>query len=75
MERILMAEINANMAGTISQILVKEGESVSAGQDVLIMESMKMQIPIQSPDNGTVSQLKVSPGEYVKTGQTLIIIE
>ena len=70
-----MAEIQANMAGTIAEVLVVENDSVSSGQDVVILESMKMHIPIQASLSGTVKQVKVNKGDFVNTGHTLLIIE
>jgi acetyl-CoA carboxylase biotin carboxyl carrier protein len=70
-----MAEIQANMAGTIAEVLVAESDSVSSGQDVVILESMKMHIPIQATLNGKVKEVKVNKGDFVNTGHTLLVIE
>jgi acetyl-CoA carboxylase biotin carboxyl carrier protein len=70
-----MAEIQANMAGTIAEVLVTENESVSSGQDVIILESMKMHIPIQSTLKGTVKEVKVNKGDFVNTGHILLVVE
>jgi acetyl-CoA carboxylase biotin carboxyl carrier protein len=74
-ELIEMAEIQANMAGTIADVLVAENDSVSSGQDVVILESMKMHIPIQTTLAGTVKEVKVNKGDFVNTGHTLLVIE
>ena len=70
-----MAEIEANMAGTIADILVNENDSVQTGQDVVILESMKMHIPIQSTYTGTVKEIKVGKGDFVNTGHTLLVLD
>ena len=70
-----MAEIQANMAGTIADVLVSESDSVESGQDVIILESMKMHIPIQSNHDGTVKEIKVNKGDFVNTGHILLILE
>jgi acetyl-CoA carboxylase biotin carboxyl carrier protein len=70
-----MADIQANMAGTIAEVLVAESDSVSQGQDVIILESMKMHIPIQSTQQGTVKEVKVAKGDFVNTGATLLVVE
>lgn len=70
-----MAEIQANMAGTIAEVLVSAGDSVKAGQDVIILESMKMHIPIQATQDGGVKEVKVNPGDFVNTGHVLLLIE
>lgn len=70
-----MAVIQANMAGTIAEILVNENDPVQTGQDVVILESMKMHIPIQSNHKGTVSEIKVNKGDFVNTGHVLLVLE
>lgn len=70
-----MGEIQANMAGTIADVLVAENEDVSSGQDVVILESMKMHIPIQTTLAGKVKEVKVNKGDFVNTGHTLLVIE
>ncbi|UCE36865.1 MAG: biotin/lipoyl-binding protein [Thermoplasmata archaeon] len=70
-----MAEIQANMAGTIAEVLVSENDSVQPGQDVIILESMKMHIPIQSSHDGKVKEIKVKSGDFVNTGHVLLVVE
>lgn len=69
-----MKTIQANMAGTVLQVLVQAGETVKAGQDVVVLESMKMEIPVQAEHNGTVSKVKVEVGSFVGEGEALIEI-
>lgn len=70
-----MNEIKANMAGSVWKIIVKVGDKIEADQDVVILESMKMEIPITSESAGTVKELKVSEGDFVNEGDTLVIVE
>jgi len=70
-----MAEIQTSMAGTIADVLVSKDEHVSMGQDVIILESMKMHIPIQATLKGIVKEVKVNKGDFVNTGHTLLVIE
>lgn len=70
-----MKEITANMAGTVLNVLVENGESISAGQEVLMLESMKMEIPIESETAGTIKDIKVAVGDFVNEGDVLIIVE
>lgn len=70
-----MKEITATMAGTVLNVLVSTGENVSAGQEVLMLESMKMEIPIESETNGLIKELRVSVGDFVNEGDVLIIVE
>ncbi len=70
-----MKEIIATMAGTVLNILVANGDHVSGGQEVLILESMKMEIPIESETDGLIKEVKVSIGDFVNEGDVLIIVE
>jgi acetyl-CoA carboxylase biotin carboxyl carrier protein len=70
-----MKQITAMMAGTVIEILVKAGDQVSDGQDVIILESMKMQLPVQSEQSGTVKEVKVGSGDFVNEGDTILVLE
>ena len=70
-----MGAIQASMAGSVWKILVSEGEKITSGQDVVILESMKMEIPITSEEEGTVKAIRVQEGDFVNEGDDLIEIE
>jgi len=70
-----MKRVVSNMAGVILEFLVKPGDEVSVDQDVVMLESMKMQIPIQSTVNGVVKAIKVNEGDFVDDGDVLLEIE
>lgn len=70
-----MTEIKASMAGNVWKIVVKEGDKVEEGQDVTILESMKMEIPIASTVAGTVKELKAAEGDFVNEGDVIVVIE
>lgn len=70
-----MKEIISTMAGTVLNIMAVSGEEISAGQEVLMLESMKMEIPIESQFAGKVSDVKVNIGDFVNEGDVLIILE
>lgn len=70
-----MATVAANMAGTIWKILVKPGDKVEAGQEVAILESMKMEIPVQAEAGGVVAAVRVKEGDFVNDGDGLIELE
>jgi acetyl-CoA carboxylase biotin carboxyl carrier protein len=70
-----MKQVTAMMAGTVIEILVKQGDAVSDGQDVIILESMKMQLPVQSEQSGTVMEVKVGSGDFVNEGDTILVLE
>ncbi len=70
-----MKRVVSNMAGVVLEYLVKLGDQISVDQDVVMLESMKMQIPIQSSVSGTVKALKVDEGDFVDDGDVLIEVE
>ncbi|APC48513.1 acetyl-CoA carboxylase biotin carboxyl carrier protein subunit [Virgibacillus halodenitrificans] len=70
-----MMEITANMAGNVWKIVVAEGDQVEEDQDVVILESMKMEIPIAAEEAGTIKELKVAEGDFVNEGDVLAIVE
>ena len=70
-----MKRVVSNMAGVILEFLVKPGDAVEVDQDVVMLESMKMQIPVQSPTAGIVKAFKVSEGDFVNDGDTIMEIE
>ena len=70
-----MSEIIASMAGSVWKVLVKVGDQVEEGQDVVILESMKMEIPIEAEFAGTVKEVKVNEGDFVNEGDVIIEVE
>ncbi|WP_374722238.1 acetyl-CoA carboxylase biotin carboxyl carrier protein subunit [Peribacillus tepidiphilus] len=70
-----MTEIKASMAGSVWKIVAAPGDLVSEGQDLIILESMKMEIPIPAEASGTVAEIKVNEGDFVNEGDVLAIIE
>lgn len=68
-------ELRAQMPGKIVAILVQPGESVRAGQGLIVVEAMKMQNEMKSPKDGTVSTIHVSQGATVSAGAKLLVVE
>ena len=67
-----MAVIRAEMAGKVLEVCVAAGDAVSEDQDLVIVESMKMQIPVGSPEEGTVKQVFVQPDQFVNEGDPIV---
>ena len=65
----------SEVAGNVWKILVQPGDTVAADQDVLIIESMKMEIPAAAPRAGVVRELRVAEGEAVAERQALLVID
>lgn len=70
-----MKRVLSIMAGVVLEFLVKPDEQIAVDQDVVLIESMKMQIPIQSTVNGTVKAIKVNEGDFVDEGDVLLEVE
>ena len=66
--------INAPMPGKILKVLVKEGQQVKAGENMMMLEAMKMQNEILADADATVKAVNVSEGQTVKAGDSLIIL-
>jgi len=71
----MMKQVTASMAGTVLHVLVKTGDSVQSGQDVVVLESMKMEVPIPAEADGTVMEVKANPGDFVNEGDVLVVLE
>ena len=70
-----MADVEAHITGTVWKIEVAVGDAVQEGDTVLILESMKMEMPVEAEDEGTVKLISVSEGQAVSEGDTLIVLE
>jgi len=70
-----MSEVRAIMAGSVWKILVRKGDVVAKGQEVIVLESMKMEIPLMAESDGTVSAVKVHEGDFVDDGEILLTVE
>lgn len=70
-----MKQITSMMAGIVIDILVKPGDEVSEGMEVAILESMKMQLPVQSNVSGKVTEVKAGSGDFVNEGDPLFILD
>ena len=68
-------EIESEVQGNVWKVLVSEGESVTAGQVLIIIESMKMEIPVEAPAAGRIVTMKVAPEQAVEEDQVLALLE
>ncbi len=67
--------IDSHIAGNLWQVQVSEGETVAAGDVLVILESMKMEIPLTAPVGGVVREVRVQPGSPVRAGQRVVVLE
>ncbi len=68
-------QIKAELAGNLWKIVVREGQQVRADETLMIMESMKMEIPVNATGAGRVAKIHVKEGQTVQEGQLLIEVE
>lgn len=67
--------LTAPMPGKVIDVRVKEGDTVQAGDTLLLLEAMKMEHPIQAPQDGKVSELRVAIGDQVENGALLLVVD
>ena len=70
-----MTEVRAEMVANVWQVVASEGQSVADGDTLVILESMKMEIPVLAESAGTVTKLAVSEGDVVQEGDLIAVIE
>ena len=71
----MQVEVESEVQGSVWKVEVEAGAAVSAGDVLMILESMKMEIPVEAPVDGVVAELKVAPEEPVEEDQVLAVIE
>lgn len=67
--------IRAEMVANVLEVSVAVGDQVSAGQTLLLLESMKMEIPVLAECNGEVVSIGVAPGDVIQEGDPLLVIK
>lgn len=69
-----MADVAAHITGTVWKIEVKVGQQVSAGDTLVILESMKMEMPVEAPEGGTVAEIRCKESQPVNEGDVLVVL-
>ncbi len=70
-----MSEINAPMGGKVIEVKVNVGDTVNEGDEVVILEAMKMELPVVAGDSGTVKEIMCSSGDAVDAEAVLLVLE
>jgi acetyl-CoA carboxylase biotin carboxyl carrier protein len=70
-----LPDVEAHITGTVWKIEVEVGDSVSEGDTVVILESMKMEMPVEAEDEGVVKEILCEEGQSVSEGDTLVVLE
>lgn len=70
-----MSEVRAEMVANVWKVVAAEGDAVADGDTLVILESMKMEIPVLAESAGTLSRLAVAEGDVVQEGDLIAVIE
>jgi acetyl-CoA carboxylase biotin carboxyl carrier protein len=70
-----MTDIAAHITGTVWKIECAVGDEIEEGDTVAILESMKMEMPVEAEDSGTVSEIRCEEGQAVSEGDTLVVLD
>jgi acetyl-CoA carboxylase biotin carboxyl carrier protein len=69
-----MTEVPAHITGTVWKVEVQVGQQVSAGQTLVIIESMKMEMPVEAPEAGRVVEIRCREAQPVSEGEVLVVL-
>ena len=69
-----MLDVRAELTATVGKVVAEVGSVVSAGDELLILESMKMEIPVTAPEGGTLAEMNVAEGDAVAEGDVLAVV-
>ena len=70
-----MADVLAEITANVWQVPAEVGQQVAAGDTIAILESMKMEIPVEAPVAGTVADVRVAPNDQVQEGDVIAVID
>ena len=68
-------DVQAEMVANVWRVLVSAGDTVGEGDVLVILESMKMEIPVEAPVAGTVSEVRVAEGAVVQEGDVIAVVD
>ena len=70
-----MLDVEAHITGTVWKIEVAVGDQVDEGDTVVVLESMKMEMPVEAEDAGTVAEILCEEGQAVNEGDALVVLD
>jgi acetyl-CoA carboxylase biotin carboxyl carrier protein len=68
-------DVEAHITGTVWKIECEVGQEIAEGDTVVIIESMKMEMPVEAEDDGVVKEIRCAEGQSVSEGETLVVLE
>jgi acetyl-CoA carboxylase biotin carboxyl carrier protein len=69
-----MPDVEAHITGTVWKVECEVGDTVEEGDTVVVLESMKMEMPVEAEDSGTVTEIRCAEGQAVSEGDTLVVL-
>jgi acetyl-CoA carboxylase biotin carboxyl carrier protein len=70
-----LPDVEAHITGTVWKVECQIGQSVTEGDTLVILESMKMEMPVEAEDDGVVKEIACTEGQSVSEGDTLVVLE
>jgi acetyl-CoA carboxylase biotin carboxyl carrier protein len=70
-----LPKVEAHITGTVWKVECKVGDAVEEGDTLVIIESMKMEMPVEAEDDGTVTEIQCEEGQAVSEGDTLVVLD
>jgi acetyl-CoA carboxylase biotin carboxyl carrier protein len=74
-EEANLPDVEAHITGTVWKVECEVGQSVAEGDTLIILESMKMEMPLEAEDDGVVKEIRCEEGQSVSEGDTLVVLE
>jgi acetyl-CoA carboxylase biotin carboxyl carrier protein len=74
-EEVGLADVEAHITGTVWKVECELGQEVEEGDTLVILESMKMEMPVEAEDDGKVKEISCEEGQSVSEGDTLVVLE
>jgi acetyl-CoA carboxylase biotin carboxyl carrier protein len=74
-EETQLSNVEAHITGTVWKVECKVGDEVAEGDTLVILESMKMEMPVEAEDDGTVKEITCEEGQAVSEGDTLVVLD
>lgn len=71
----MTTEIASDLVANVATVTAQIGQKVEAGDELVLLESMKMEIPVLAEESGTVTDVKVQAGDVVQEGDVLVVID
>ncbi len=71
----MATEVEAQITGNVWKIQVSVGQGVAEGEELVILESMKMEIPVEAPAAGNVTEIRVNEGDSIEEGAVLLVLD